>query len=140
MTGRSMTRRRLLGGSAALAGLFATGGCLDSITGGGGNESIELGGQTDGWQGQAPGDIEGETNPTLSLESGTTYDLTWENLDGQEHELIIEDADGNELEASDSSEEQGATVTLTFEASEEMAQYYCEYHPDRMRGDITTEG
>lgn len=99
-----MTRRRLLGGSAAPTGLVATGG---------GNEPIELGGQTNGWQGQTASDIEGQTNPTLSLGPGTTYDLTWENLDGQEHELIIEDANGNELNASDSSEEQGETVTLS---------------------------
>lgn len=101
-------------------------------------ETIELGAQTQGWQGQAPAAIEGQTNPTLPLEPGTTYELMWENLDGEEHELIIEDANGSELQASDSSEEQGQTITMTVEASEEMAQYYCEYHPEMMRGDIGT--
>lgn len=105
-----------------------------------GGNTIELGAETSGWVGQAPPDIEGETNPSLSLETGTTYELTWENLDGVEHELIIEDGDEEELEASDSAEEEGETVTLTFEATEEMAAYYCEYHPDAMRSEITVGG
>lgn len=84
--------------------------------------------------------IEGQTNPTLSLASGTPSDLTWENLDGENHERIIEDADGTELAASDSMEEDGEVVPLPVEASEEMAHYYREYHPGMMRGDITTEG
>ena len=58
------------------------------------------------------------------------------NLDGREHELVIEDANGGEIVASESNEQMGATASLTFTASEEMAQYYCEYHPKRMRGDI----
>lgn len=102
-------------------------------------QPIRLGAETGGWQGQAPGDIEDETNPTLSLQAGTSYDLTWENLDGEEHELIVEDANGNELEASDSSEQESETVTLTFDATEEMAVYYCEYHPEAMRGEISVE-
>lgn len=108
-------------------------------TGAEGSQAIRLGGETGGWQGEAPSDIEGETNPTLSLQAGTTYELTWENLDGEEHEIIIEDTNENELEASDESEEQGETVTLMFEATEEMATYYCEYHPEAMRGEITVE-
>ncbi|MDL5363579.1 plastocyanin/azurin family copper-binding protein [Halalkalicoccus sp. NIPERK01] len=106
---------------------------------GGETRTIRLGGATDGWQGQEPSDIADQTNPSLALQAGTTYELTWENLDGAEHELIIEDAEGTELEASDSSEEQGETVTLTFDAAEGMAAYYCEYHPEAMRGEITLE-
>lgn len=112
----------------------------ESDADGGSGNTIELGAETSGWVGQAPPDIEGETNPSLSLETGTTYELTWENLDGVEHELIIEDGDEEELEASDSAEEEGETVTLTFEATEEMAAYYCEYHPDAMRSEITVGG
>lgn len=106
---------------------------------GGETQTIRLGGATDGWQGQEPSDIADRTNPALALQAGTTYELTWENLDGAEHELIIEDDEGTELEASDSSEEQGETVTLTFDAAEGMASYYCEYHPEAMRGEITLE-
>lgn len=59
------------------------------------------------------------------------------NLDGREHELIIEDGDGNELAATESATQSGATRSVTFTASQEMAQYYCEYHPQSMRGDVT---
>ena len=103
------------------------------------DETIVLLGLTDGWQGVEPGEIADETNPPLTLQVGTTYELTWENGDGAEHELIIEDGEGIELEASDSSEEEGEMVTLTFETIEEMGAYYCEYHPESMRGEISVE-
>jgi hypothetical protein len=99
-------------------------------------QAIKLGGKVAGWQGRAPAAIQGETNPTLTLQPGTTYRLTWVNLDGAEHELIIEDSNGKELVASKSSSKKGATRTVTFQAAKQMAQYYCEYHPQSMRGDI----
>lgn len=112
-------------------------------TGGEQTQAIRLGAETAGWQGQAPSDIEDETNPTISLQAGTTYDLTWENLDGEEHELIAEDADGNEIAASDESEQEGETVSMTLEIPQEMAGrsgiYYCEYHPEAMRGEFSVE-
>lgn len=130
----------MLGGITALLGLAATGGCLNSVTAGA-SKTIEFGGETDGWQGRVPNTIKGKTNPTLSLDPGATYyTLSWENLDGQDHKLVIGDGNGNQLEASDASGEAGETVTLTFGASEEMARYYCQQHPDTMRGDITIDG
>lgn len=98
--------------------------------------TIVLGGRVEYWLGLAPEPIEGEQNPTLQLESGETYEIVWINLDGAKHELIGEDADGEELFASDSNEEVGATVASTFEASKELAEYYCEYHPESMRGQV----
>ena len=100
-------------------------------------ESFVLGGEQSGWQGQEPQAIAGETNPTLSMEAGTTYEITWENLDGTEHELIIETESGEQLAATESASEQGATRSLTFEATTEAASYYCEYHPESMRGDVS---
>ena len=100
-------------------------------------ESYVLGGKVSGWQGQEPEAIAGETNPTLSLQAGTTYEITWENLDGMEHELIVESESGEELAATESASEQGATRSLTFEATSEAASYYCEYHPESMRGDVS---
>lgn len=106
-------------------------------------QAIRLGAETAGWQGQAPSDIEDETNPTISLQAGTTYDLTWENLDGEEHELIVEDANGNEIAASDESEQESETVSMTLEVTQEMAGqsgiYYCEHHPEAMRGEFSVE-
>lgn len=99
-------------------------------------ETIKLGGKIPGWQGRVPSAIQGKTNPTLSLEPGTTYRLTWVNLDGAEHELIIEDSNGNEITATESASKKGVTRSVTFTATRKMAQYYCEYHPKSMRGNV----
>ncbi|WP_435181396.1 cupredoxin domain-containing protein [Halorussus sp. AFM4] len=99
-------------------------------------QPIILGGEVDGWYGLVPNAIEGEENPTLTLTSGTTYELTWINMDGAEHELLILDADGNIITATESATKPGATRTMTFTASQKMARYKCEYHPKRMRGEI----
>lgn len=102
-------------------------------------DRIELGGRREGWVGVEPMPIAGETNPTLTLEAGQTYELVWENLNGLEHELIVESADGAELVATESASEQGATRSVTFEATAEAAEYYCEYHPESMRGQVQAE-
>ncbi|ELZ16762.1 blue (type 1) copper domain-containing protein [Haloterrigena salina JCM 13891] len=130
------SRRRLLQAAAAAGGVVA----LGDIAAAQGAETIELGGQTSGWEGVAPEDIAGETNPTLELEAGTTYELTWENLDGQPHNFVIESGEGDELERTELMMEQGETQTLEFEATEEMAEYYCEPHSATMRGDIEIGG
>ncbi|MFP9192693.1 PQQ-dependent sugar dehydrogenase [Natronosalvus vescus] len=98
--------------------------------------AIELGGVTSGWEGRAPPEIEGETNPTLSLEPGETYTITWENVDGLPHDIIILDAEGEEIVGTEIMDDQGETQTLEFEATEEMSEYYCSVHPTTMRGDI----
>ena len=141
MAWRTMRRHTFRRGVALTGSIALLSGCLDSLGGGGDDEtqSIRLGGDAEGWEGEEPPDIEGETNPTLSLQAGTTYELTWENLDGEEHEIIIEDEEGNEFEASDESDQEDETVTMTFDATEEMAAYYCEYHPEAMRGEISVE-
>jgi len=41
-----------------------------------------LGGDTAGWVDRAPPEIEGETNPTLSLAAGAEYEVVWENGGG----------------------------------------------------------
>ncbi|WP_265111633.1 cupredoxin domain-containing protein [Halosolutus halophilus] len=97
---------------------------------------IILAGRTEYWYGIAPEAIEGEENPALDLEEGQEYELVWINVDGVNHELVVESADGEELEASDTSETAGEAVSMTFEASEDAAEYYCEFHPESMRGDV----
>lgn len=145
------TRRQTLSAvGAALATTIGLAGCLGQEGGGSegttadgqqtstdSEQQIKLGGKTAGWVGQAPTRIEGKTNPPLGLTPGTTYTLVWENLDGTKHELIIEDANGKELVATEHAAEKGATKRVTFEATTKMAQYYCEYHPKSMRGDVS---
>ncbi|MFB6140346.1 MAG: BGTF surface domain-containing protein [Halosimplex sp.] len=127
------TRRRFLsvaavGGSAAV---------LERVVGGRASaQRIELGGEVTGWVGRRPAAIEGATNPTLPLTAGEQYRLTWENLDGAPHNFVIEDADGAELVRSDILGEEGATQTVEFTASEEMDEYFCEVHPNTMRGGV----
>ncbi|SEQ23347.1 cupredoxin domain-containing protein [Natrinema salaciae] len=169
MTGTKQTRRtalRLLGATAATIGLSSSGSAQENESAdgvgdhdhsdhdhdddhGGGNERtlgetdrqpIILAGRTAYWYGIAPEEIEGEENPTLNLADGQEYDLVWINVDGAEHELRVESEDGKDLEASDSSETAGEVVVLTFEASEDAAEYYCEYHPETMRGGVEFDG
>ena len=97
---------------------------------------IILAGRSEYWYGIAPEEIEGEENPALDLAEGQAYELVWINVDGAEHNVIVESEDGEELEVSDDSETAGEAVSMTFEASEDAAEYYCEYHPDAMRGDV----
>jgi plastocyanin len=147
------TRRTFLklAGAATLTSLA---GCLRMNGGGGGggdgNESggggkspkktFKLGGKVAGWQARAPGSIEGKTNPTLQMTAGTTYEIVWENLDGKEHELIIESGSGEEIAATEHAKKKGQTRSVTFEATTEMASYYCEYHPKSMRGKVGVNG
>lgn len=112
----------------------------ESSGGSGEGSTIRLGGESQGWSGEEPEAIRGETNPTLELQAGEIYEIVWENLDGAEHELILADQNGEEVEASESSESQGETVSLEFTAREELAEYFCEYHPDAMRGEIEITG
>lgn len=111
-----------------------------SSVGSGEGSTIRLGGESQGWTAEEPESIVGETNPTLELQAGEIYEIVWENIDGAEHELILADENGEEIEASESSESQGETVSLKFTASEELAEYLCEYHPDAMRGDVEITG
>ncbi|MFC7230367.1 PQQ-dependent sugar dehydrogenase [Saliphagus sp. GCM10025308] len=130
---RTWPSRRTFLRATATAGAVAS---LSGLTVAQEETTIELGGNTSGWEGRSPTDIEGETNPTLTLEAGQTYSITWENVDGLPHDIIILDADGNDIVGTEIMSEQGETQTLEFEATEEMAEYYCSVHPGTMRGDI----
>lgn len=129
----SGTRRAFLKAVAVTGTVVGSGGitAAQAVT-----RTFELGGVTPGWEGRAPSSIEGETNPTLELEAGQTYEITWENVDGQPHDIAILDENEAELVGTEIIEEQGATQTLEFEATEEMAEYYCSVHPTSMRGDV----
>ncbi len=83
------------------------------------------------------------TNPTLNLSSNVDTQITVKGLadDPEEHELIIEElaSDGNSEEIIASNEIKGeSTDTIIFNqlAEYKNLEYYCEYHPDTMRGGI----
>jgi plastocyanin len=87
-------------------------------------------------------------NPTLNLTSGIDNQITVKSLqnDSEEHEIIIEgitsDGDKEELVASDEIKG-GSSNTIKFNPEDvqdedyQLFEYYCEYHPDTMRGKIS---
>lgn len=98
-----------------------------------------LGAAATGWVGQAPPAIEGTTNPTLPLRAGTEYTFVWENRDGLQHNFAIQDRNGEDVLSTDLVGEEGATQTVTFTATPEMAEYYCQVHPNTMRGSLDVQ-
>lgn len=112
---------------------------MEETTGGQDQQGTEirLDGVTTGWQVpegfQAPHVGEGP-NPTLTLEVGTEYEVTWENVDGAPHNFAILDADGNVMNETEIISQ--GSQTTTFTAEEGMATYLCQVHPNTMRGAI----
>lgn len=97
---------------------------------------VVLGGRVSDWLGLAPSPIAGEENPTLQLRAGERYRLVWINLDGERHRWQGVDSDGNVLQRTDAARRVGATRSVTFEATDEMARYRCEFHPEEMQGSV----
>ena len=132
------SRRRFLGATVttaagALAGVGGLGNAAAQST----SQEIRLGGKIAGWQGRAPDSIDGESNPTLNLEAGTTYRVVWENIDGMGHNFALLDSAGETLERTQILSEEGETQALEFTAREAMAEYICEPHSGTMRGTIS---
>ena len=98
--------------------------------------TIQLDGYTQAWKGTAPDAISGQSNPTLTLQEGAEYTVKWTNADGALHDFYLLDGSGAQLAGTETVSEQGATTSVTFTASAEMAEYYCSLHPNRMRGSV----
>ncbi|WP_306054334.1 cupredoxin domain-containing protein [Natronococcus wangiae] len=128
---RGLRRRRFIQAAAGSA-LVGLGGRSVAQ----GVREIRLDGDANGWVGQAPSAIDGETNPTLALEVGREYELTWTNVDGNTHDFAIEDENGDVVGPTNSVSEDGESQTVAFTAVEEMTGYYCTTHPGSMRGAI----
>ena len=81
----------------------------------------------------------GKYNPILTFNNNEYYKIITTSLpeDIQEHELIIESLDGNELTENDEIEH-GSSAELIFKYNGNNTQlkYYCEYHPQSMVGVI----
>lgn len=184
------SRRAVLGGTAAAItiGTVPTLGRQTAERRGGDAEreqdgatraerAFRFGGREQGWYGRAPQPVAGLANPTLHLEPGAVYEVTWENLDGLPHNFAFLDADenflpvilpegadveatpvenatgGNETPAGTRTEttgfpengieqteiirQQGQDQTFRFVAVEEMTEYLCVIHPERMDGRVT---
>ena len=147
MTETELTRRRALQVSVATLATASLAGCLGDDDDGDDDDGIDeeawegvteiyLEGYTPGWEGVEPAVIDGETNPTLVLTEGETYTITWENGDGDSHNIEIRDDTGGTIEETDLMGEEGETQTLEFEATADMADYVCTPHAGTMIGDI----
>lgn len=140
----TLARREFIA-SVGTAGVLAVAGCIGS-----GEESIDyeewegvahysFEGRIQAWTGIEPGLIAGDSNPTIVLFEGETYDFSWINKDGGIHNLEIQGEDGSIVDeyASDSTDTQEDEVSLSnVVASEEMARYVCRYHWNSQAGDI----
>lgn len=98
--------------------------------------TIVLGGVATHWLGLAPAPLRGRENPMLRLRAGTEYELVWINLDGVEHDFHLIDGDGEDLADTSDRDDVGETHDTSFEATPEMAEYYCAFHPQSMRGSV----
>lgn len=127
-----LSRRHFITGTAAVAA-----GSV-GVAAGRQAGTVELAAYTSGWEGQAPSAIEGKVNPTLRFQPGRTYEIIWENVDGESHTFLIVDRDGNELEQSEILENTGETSVLTVDATREMVGYRCDFHPETMSGSLRT--
>ena len=85
--------------------------------------------------------INGQTNPDLRLLANTAYTFTVQNPTDTTHELRIADSQGKDL-ATSGDIQPGGSGTLNFKTNTtssgggNMLRYYCEYHPDLMKGAI----
>jgi hypothetical protein len=84
--------------------------------------------------------INGQTNPDLRLLANTAYTFTVQNPTDATHELRIADSQGKDLATSGDIQPDGSGMlnfkTNMTSSGSDMFRYYCEYHPDLMKGAI----
>lgn len=142
-SGSRRTFLRAVGAVSAIAGVGELAGAQETTqndgdqttTAGDDATAIVLGGHVSGWLGLAPDSIANEPNPTLRLRPGQQYRVVWINLDGARHEWLLKGDEGV-VARTEAAERVGAARSTTFEATESLAEYLCEYHPEQMRGAV----
>lgn len=100
------------------------------------SQQYYLGGLISGWAGAAPESINGTTNPGLNLSADTLYAISWVNVDGAPHNVVITNQTGNNLARTPVVSGTATAQTLVFRTPSEPGTYYCEVHPGSMRGEI----
>ncbi|MFC4550159.1 MULTISPECIES: cupredoxin domain-containing protein [Halorussus] len=90
----------------------------------------------DGWVGRSPSEIRGQNAPTLNLDPGQRVTVEWTNRTNEIHNFVVTKRypGGNALFRSDYVAS-GDSQTVTFQAQEGLAAYYCENHLEE-KGDI----
>ncbi len=133
-----VTRRTFVRTTGAAAGMGTSALLADDAAAQ--TQTYRFGGEVAAWQGRQPSAIEGQSNPTIELQAGQEYEFWFENLDGQPHNMVIQDADGNAIVESELVSEEGATASVTFTATPAMTTYICTIHPTTMVGDLNVTG
>lgn len=78
----------------------------------------------------------GGINPTLDITMGNEYQIKINNPTDEEHELIIENTENSKV-ASSEEIAPGKNTEFKFKTEETgELNYYCEYHPETMKGVI----
>jgi plastocyanin len=78
----------------------------------------------------------GGVNPTLDITKGNEYQIKINNPTDEEHELIIDNQKNSKVGGSDHIEP-GKNTEFEFKTMNAgELNYYCEYHPETMRGII----
>jgi plastocyanin len=134
VTRRAFVRSAAGAAAAGGAGVVATNEAAAQA------ETYRFGGEVAAWNGRAPATIEGTTNPTIELEAGTEYEFWFENVDGQPHNMTIQDEAGSTIVQSELITNEGATASVTFTATSAMTTYICTIHPTTMIGDLEVTG
>lgn len=84
------------------------------------------------------GGTEEERNPDLVVPADEEITVTVSNGDAQQHNFCVE-LEGGE-ECSDDLVQEGDEAELTFTApSEGTIEYWCDYHPEEMTGQVRVE-
>ena len=142
----TLPRRRFLTASAVALTVAST-GCI----GGGGAEpeevevsggtTVEFEGHASGWLGVEPDAVDGVRNPTLVLEEGESYVLSFVNADGAPHDIGVRDAEDDVVDGlvSDRVSTKGEGTSLELTASGEMEEYVCSFHRSSQSGRLVVE-
>ena len=78
----------------------------------------------------------GGVNPTLNITKGNEYQIKINNPTDEEHELIIDNEKKSKVGGSDHIEP-GKNTEFEFKTMNAgELNYYCEYHPETMKGII----
>jgi plastocyanin len=117
---------RILIGALA-AGLVVFSAC------GGGDEGSENGGGSGGSDVTVIAENISYDTEVIEAEPGEEVEVTLQNNDSTEHTISIEEQDV-EIEAEGG---ESATGTITGPESGSV-EFFCEYHPDQMRGEVTS--
>lgn len=110
---------------------------LPELTPGEPAQVYELTLENDQWRGEAPDDIAGEANPTLTVTPGETYRVEWTNqadlsypdqegthgFDLPGHNFAVRREDGSAIKYSEFLTEQGETQTVDFVAEPGLGTY-----------------